>query len=63
MGSGMVWKKKITEGYGGGDAEGGKGVFVVLLDAGLEVGQGLLDAFAREARRLGARDGFSGGGG
>jgi hypothetical protein len=59
LNSGAVFEKKIAEGYSGGYAEGGTGIFVVLLDAGLEVGEGLLNAFARKARRLGARDGLA----
>ena len=61
--SGAVGEEEIAEGYRGGDAEGGVRVFVVLLDAGLEADQGLLDAFAGEARRLGSGDGFSSWGG
>lgn len=37
------------------------GFLLFCWNAGLEVGEGLLNAFAREARRLGARDGLAGG--
>jgi hypothetical protein len=61
--SGTVREKEVAEGYGVRDAELGSRIFVVLLDASSEVGEGLLDAFAGEAGRLGAGNSFAGGSG